>query len=99
MVSSPAASRSSTAPSAVARPTRSSRCEHCELSGQQLPAVVAGNGHVEDEAGLHRAFEADQRETFGAAERVRLGEHAAPGADLLAQVLRERRLALLAHAP
>src|SRR5690242_20031632 len=64
---------------------------------------MTDDGGVDDDARLDRRIEArpktDRREMLGAAARVALGGHAPPRADLRGEVLRERRLALLAQPP
>src|SRR2546430_17653861 len=67
------------------------------LRRQELPAVMAGDGDVEDHPRLHGRREACPGEMLGAAELGRFDQHLAPGANLRLEVTAQRRLSFFAQ--
>src|SRR5262249_60724954 len=62
-----------------------------------LPAVVSGDGDVEDDPWLYRRRKTRVREVLGAAELTGLGQDAMPAAHLRIEMTAQRRLAFFAQ--
>src|SRR6516162_11699861 len=69
------------------------------LRGKELPAVMPGDGDVEDDPRLYRRRKARVREVLGAAELTGLGQDAVPAAHLRIEMTAQRRRALFAQPP
>src|SRR5262249_57903504 len=69
------------------------------LRRKELPAVVAGDGDVEDDPGLARRRKARAGEMLGAAELTRFGQDTMPAAHLRVEMTAQRRLAFFAQPP
>src|SRR5579871_2033194 len=61
--------------------------------------VMSCNGDVENLPRLERRLEAHLRELLGAADRVGFSEHASLRADLVLEMLAQRRFAFLPQPP
>src|SRR5262249_61567708 len=64
-----------------------------------LPAVVSGDGDVEDDPWLYRRRKTRVREVLGAAKLTGLGQDAMPAAHLRIEMTAQRRLAFFAQPP
>src|SRR5262249_21574810 len=80
-------------------PVERSTLAHRLLGGEQLAAVVPGHGDIDDHARLDRCVEPHRGEMLGAAAALRLGQHAAPGAELRVEMRPQRCLAFCAKPP
>src|SRR5262245_52046974 len=69
------------------------------LRGKELPAVVSGDGDIEDDPRLHRRGKARAGEMLGAAELTGFGQGAMPAAHLRVEMTAQRRLAFFAQPP
>src|SRR5262249_1378660 len=67
------------------------------LRGKELPAVMPGDGDVEDDPRLYRRRKTRVREVLGAAELTGLGQDAMPAAHLRIEMTAQRRLAFFAQ--